>query len=315
MSLHRSVRRDGWHQYFDAGRAVERRPGGFGMDRGTAGHSAFVTTATATVMRLPYPLPPPHASWGCTTTPGWSQGSRGSLMPRWRCRPPGTCAGGSGQVVRSRPRRRRQLRARSLQRLPQRSPRRFLLAEVLHVDNHAVAHPEHLVLPELLVGRRDAPPQLDHDALVLSRDDLRGGVGDLATRLASGARNAMFEDFTSLVGTASTGRLAPPEVTTIDAPPFHVRGEEGDKRLDVASNRSIQRRLHPLTVRAAHRDDDRAVARRRRPRLTEWPQLPTAPCAMPMSGSRSTAAGRHPIATPSPNGWPMACAAAPTNVS
>ncbi|MDQ1427377.1 MAG: hypothetical protein QOK39_853 [Acidimicrobiaceae bacterium] len=202
-----------------------------------------------------------------------------------------------------------------LQRLPQRSPRRLLLAEVLHVDNQAVAHPEHLVLPELLVGRRVAPPQLDHDALVLSRHDLGGGVGDPATRLDGGARNAMFEDFTSLVGTASAGCPAPPEVATVDAPPFHVRGEEGDKRLDVATNRSIQRRLYPLAVRAAHRPNDRAVARRRRPRLTEWPQLPTAPCAMPTSGSRSTVAGRHPIARPSPNGWPMACAAAPTSVS
>jgi hypothetical protein len=146
--------------------------------------------------------------------------------------------------------------------LAQRSPRRFLPAEVLHVDNQAVVHPEHLVLPELLVGGGFAPPQLDHDALVLGRDDLGGGAGDLATGIDGGARNAMSEDFTSLVGTVSAGYMAPPEVATVDAPPFHVRGEEGDKRLDVATNGSIEGRLHPLAVCAAHRDNDRALARR-----------------------------------------------------
>jgi hypothetical protein len=99
----------------------------------------------------------------------------------------------------------------------------------LHVDDLAVTNGEHL---EAL----DAPaissePGSRTDDLIADLPELRLHLGPSLASLL----NLESQDLTGLVGTASSGRAFPPQVTMRDPAPFVLRRDQRDKRLRIAS--------------------------------------------------------------------------------
>ena len=62
----------------------------------------------------------------------------------------------------------------------------------------------------------------------------------------------MAEDLTGLIGTVSARSSTPPEMASLDTPPFEVRSEKRDQWLDIAADRGIERPLDPFRIYAAH---------------------------------------------------------------
>ena len=107
--------------------------------------------------------------------------------------------------------------------LPERSASSVLVAVVLHVEDEPVSHPQSLVLGVSLFGASQSPAQGYNHACAFSRDDRRFGVGDLQTWPERRTRDALAEDFTSLLRAVSARGPAPPEMPALNASPFELR--------------------------------------------------------------------------------------------
>jgi hypothetical protein len=93
----------------------------------------------------------------------------------------------------------------------------------------------------------ELPLEFNDDTALGGVDDFGGGVDDLDSRFPR-AGDSVTEDFTSLLGAVSTRGGTPPQMTTLDAPPFEPGREQRHERLEVAGHGSIERRLDTLSV-------------------------------------------------------------------
>ena len=63
----------------------------------------------------------------------------------------------------------------------------------------------------------------------------------------------MAEDFTSLLGTVSAWRSAPPHMAVFEPAPFEIGCKQCHERLDVTRNRGVKSVLDLLAIVRAHR--------------------------------------------------------------